>query len=63
MYNRQMKVCAVCGKMFYPAVMHKYKRVWKRRTYLACSYTCYTKLEKSVELEKEKAKYSKLSTK
>lgn len=52
MYNTQPKVCAICGKIFYPAVMHRYKKKWRRKTYIACSYTCYTKLENWVEDEK-----------
>lgn len=63
MYNSSSRVCAICGKIFYPAVMHKYKRTWKRKTFLACSYTCYTKLEEKIEEEKQKTKRERLSTK
>lgn len=38
------KICPICGRVFYPAVMHRYKRLWRGKTYTTCSYKCYTKL-------------------
>lgn len=52
MYNKKLKICCICGKAFYPAVMHIYKKIWKKKVYMACSYTCYTKLEETIEKEK-----------
>lgn len=36
------KVCATCGKTFYPAPMHVFKRNYGRvgRTKWFCKYTC-----------------------
>lgn len=52
MYNLQPRICCICGRVFYPAVMHIYKRTWRKKVYVACSHTCYTKLEEVIEKEK-----------
>lgn len=53
MYNSSPRVCCTCGKTFYPAVMHVYKRTWRKKVYVACSYTCFAKLEEAIEKEKK----------
>jgi hypothetical protein len=52
MYNSYPRVCAICGKIFYPAVMHQYKKKHRGKVYIACSYTCYNVLEKRILTEK-----------
>lgn len=52
MYRMESKICPVCGKIFYPAAMHLYKRRWRKKTYTLCGYSCYIEFEKDVEKTK-----------
>lgn len=56
MYDARPRICCICGKVFYPAVSHKYKKTYRRRVYIACGYTCYTEMEKEIERQKDENK-------
>lgn len=51
--HRVEKVCAHCGKTFYPAVEHRYKIRFRSHTYVMCGYQCYREIEKLIEKEKQ----------
>lgn len=46
--------CALCGKTFYRTALHAYKIIYKNRTQLFCSYTCFRKAERMPRFAKGK---------
>ena len=36
--------CDLCGKNYIKSAGHVYKRYWKRKWYIVCSYGCFCEL-------------------
>lgn len=45
-YGLTERKCPICGKVFFPAPMHVYKRMFGGKTKWLCSYHCLLEWDK-----------------
>jgi hypothetical protein len=53
MYDSRSRVCNACGTTFIPAPMHQFKTVYKRKTYIACCYSCFVRIKADIDKQRE----------